>query len=202
MKKNLLVTMFIGKKLALQFEEPALIIIYEDKIGLSSKLRRRKIHLQKIKQLYYSTEEQKQNLIQGVVKEIIQQHELICISIPEAKLFKVVTILFERCCKSDFSQQHLQNSTNRVAKDNYEEVIDELQDLEKELTRLPKAASSYSSINIDSQVDLNLLDDSELKKYKKKMDVVFEKNRKKPTDPDFIYNIEKDFQPTEDSGWD
>ena len=33
----------------------------------------------------------------------------------------------------------------------------------------------------------------ELKRKKEEMDIEFEKNRKKPGDPDFVYNIEVDF---------
>ncbi|XP_063264793.1 centrosomal protein of 19 kDa [Prinia subflava] len=46
---------------------------------------------------------------------------------------------------------------------------------------------------IDPEEDMNKLDDKELAKRKSIMDELFEKNRKKKDDPDFVYNIEVDF---------
>ncbi|KAM4895173.1 centrosomal protein of 19 kDa [Sylvia borin] len=46
---------------------------------------------------------------------------------------------------------------------------------------------------IDPEEDMNKLDDKELAKRKSIMDELFEKNRKKKDDPDFIYNIEVEF---------
>ncbi|XP_048361987.1 centrosomal protein of 19 kDa isoform X1 [Sphaerodactylus townsendi] len=46
---------------------------------------------------------------------------------------------------------------------------------------------------IDPEENLNKLDDKELAKRKKIMDELFEKNRKKKDDPDFVYNVEVDF---------
>uniref|UniRef100_V9L3S6 Centrosomal protein of 19 kDa n=1 Tax=Callorhinchus milii TaxID=7868 RepID=V9L3S6_CALMI len=58
---------------------------------------------------------------------------------------------------------------------------------------------------IDSEEDLNKLDDKELDQKKKIMDELFEKNRKKSDDPDFVYDVEVDFaqvEPIESCGWD
>lgn len=46
---------------------------------------------------------------------------------------------------------------------------------------------------IDPEEDMNKLDDKELAKRKSIMDELFEKNRKKKDDPDFVYNIEVEF---------
>lgn len=46
---------------------------------------------------------------------------------------------------------------------------------------------------IDPEEDMNKLDDRELDKRKRIMDELFEKNRKKKDDPDFIYDIEVEF---------
>ncbi|RMC02276.1 hypothetical protein DUI87_21443 [Hirundo rustica rustica] len=46
---------------------------------------------------------------------------------------------------------------------------------------------------IDPEEDMNKLDDKELAKRKSIMDELFEKNRKKKDDPDFVYNVEVDF---------
>ncbi|XP_066477098.1 centrosomal protein of 19 kDa [Tiliqua scincoides] len=58
---------------------------------------------------------------------------------------------------------------------------------------------------IDPEEDMNKLDDKELAKRKQIMDGLFEKNRKKKDDPDFVYNIEVQFPQDEDlesCGWD
>uniref|UniRef100_A0A4W3J400 Centrosomal protein of 19 kDa n=2 Tax=Callorhinchus milii TaxID=7868 RepID=A0A4W3J400_CALMI len=58
---------------------------------------------------------------------------------------------------------------------------------------------------IDPEEDLNKLDDKELDQKKKIMDELFEKNRKKSDDPDFVYDVEVDFaqvEPIESCGWD
>ncbi|XP_060623974.1 centrosomal protein of 19 kDa [Anolis sagrei] len=51
---------------------------------------------------------------------------------------------------------------------------------------------------IDPEEDLNKLDDKELAKKKKIMDELFEKNRKKKDDPDFIYDVEVAFPQDEE----
>jgi len=41
-----------------------------------------------------------------------------------------------------------------------------------------------------------------LKKHKDKMTVLFNKNQKKPGDPDFVYDKQEEFDPQEDNEWD
>ncbi|NXA06071.1 CEP19 protein, partial [Sapayoa aenigma] len=58
---------------------------------------------------------------------------------------------------------------------------------------------------IDPEEDMNKLDDKELAKRKSIMDELFEKNRKKKDDPDFVYDIEVEFpqdEKLESCGWD
>ncbi|XP_010018345.1 PREDICTED: centrosomal protein of 19 kDa [Nestor notabilis] len=58
---------------------------------------------------------------------------------------------------------------------------------------------------IDPEEDMNKLDDKELDKRKSIMDELFEKNRKKKDDPDFIYDIEVEFpqdEQLESCSWD
>lgn len=52
------------------------------------------------------------------------------------------------------------------------------------------------------QTDLNKLSKTEIDKHKQKMDLVFNKNQKKPDDPDFVYDKQEDFEPHEDNDWD
>lgn len=59
---------------------------------------------------------------------------------------------------------------------------------------------------LDPNEDLNKVDPETLTRKKLQMDSTFEKNRKKPGDPDFQYNVEIDFETelgrVETSGWD
>ena len=57
---------------------------------------------------------------------------------------------------------------------------------------------------IDPEEDLNRVDDETLKRKKAVMENTFEKHQIKPTDPDFQYDIEKDFDAGNviESGWD
>ncbi|XP_038671993.1 centrosomal protein of 19 kDa isoform X2 [Scyliorhinus canicula] len=59
--------------------------------------------------------------------------------------------------------------------------------------------------SINPEEDLNKLDDDELAKKKKIMDELFERNRRKPNDPEFVYDLEVDFPQDgqiESCGWD
>ncbi|XP_054712551.1 centrosomal protein of 19 kDa-like isoform X2 [Uloborus diversus] len=60
-------------------------------------------------------------------------------------------------------------------------------DLDESLQELEKEFS------VDPEEDLNEADDMRLKRKKEIMDLTFEKNRKKPGDPDFEYDVEVDF---------
>lgn len=48
--------------------------------------------------------------------------------------------------------------------------------------------------------DLNKLSDEELKKRKEEMDIIFNKNRIKPGDPNYQFDVRKEFTPVEPSG--
>jgi centrosomal protein CEP19 len=53
-----------------------------------------------------------------------------------------------------------------------------------------------------SSTNLNKLSKAELDKHKQKMDVMFNKNQKKPGDNDFVYDKQEEFDPHEDNEWD
>ncbi|XP_076009714.1 centrosomal protein of 19 kDa [Genypterus blacodes] len=52
---------------------------------------------------------------------------------------------------------------------------------------------SLASFSLDPNQDLNKLDDEELCRKKGQMDKLFEKNRTRKDDPDFVYDVEVDF---------
>ncbi|XP_069006728.1 centrosomal protein of 19 kDa [Embiotoca jacksoni] len=63
---------------------------------------------------------------------------------------------------------------------------------------------SLHSFRLDPDEDLNKLDDEELARKKGQMDEMFEKNRRRKNDPDFVYDVEVDFTKTaeEKCSWD
>ncbi|XP_041790830.1 centrosomal protein of 19 kDa [Chelmon rostratus] len=63
---------------------------------------------------------------------------------------------------------------------------------------------SLASFNLDLDEDLNKLDDEELARKKGLMDQLFERNRRRKEDPDFVYDLERDFTKTtqEKCSWD
>lgn len=63
---------------------------------------------------------------------------------------------------------------------------------------------SLSSFCLDPDEDLNKLDDEDLARKKGQMDELFEKNRRRKNDPDFVYDFEVDFTKTtlEKCSWD
>lgn len=63
---------------------------------------------------------------------------------------------------------------------------------------------SLASFQLDPAQDLNKLDDNELAHKKGKMDELFEKNRKRKDDPDFVYDVEVEFSANnqEKCSWD
>ncbi|XP_064576750.1 centrosomal protein of 19 kDa [Zonotrichia leucophrys gambelii] len=63
----------------------------------------------------------------------------------------------------------------------------------------------HHEYTIDPEEDMNKLDDKELAQRKSIMDELFEKNRKRRDDPDFVYNVEVDFpqhEHMESCAWD
>ncbi|KAJ8395001.1 hypothetical protein AAFF_G00039520 [Aldrovandia affinis] len=52
---------------------------------------------------------------------------------------------------------------------------------------------SLASLRLDPDQDLNKLSDEELARKKAQMDELFEHNRKRKDDPDFVYDLEVEF---------
>ncbi|XP_064188510.1 centrosomal protein of 19 kDa [Anguilla rostrata] len=64
---------------------------------------------------------------------------------------------------------------------------------------------SLAELRPDPDQDLNKLSDEELARRKAHMDVLFERNRKRRDDPDFVYDLEVEFPEADDRGtcsWD
>lgn len=53
-----------------------------------------------------------------------------------------------------------------------------------------------------SKLDLNKMTPEEAQRYKKKMDEVYKNNFKRPGDPGFQYDVEKNFEANLDASWD
>ncbi|XP_040025909.2 centrosomal protein of 19 kDa [Gasterosteus aculeatus] len=52
---------------------------------------------------------------------------------------------------------------------------------------------SLASFHLDPEEDLNKLDDDRLARKKGQMDELFQRNRRRESDPDFVYDVEKEF---------
>lgn len=61
---------------------------------------------------------------------------------------------------------------------------------------------SLASFQLDPDEDLNKLNDDELARKKGQMDGLFERNRRRKDDPDFVYDLEVDFTNKEKCSWD
>ena len=63
---------------------------------------------------------------------------------------------------------------------------------------------SLASFQVDPEEDLNKLSDDDLARKKGQMDQLFEQNRRLKDDPDFVYDIEVEFSPSdqEKCSWD
>jgi len=77
------------------------------------------------------------------------------------------------------------------AGDNNFWAFDDLEDLEEDEEKL-----DYNNEN------LNKLSKEELQKHKSKMDVLFNKNQKKPGQSGFIYDKQEEFIPKDENEWD
>ncbi|KAG8173608.1 hypothetical protein JTE90_018901 [Oedothorax gibbosus] len=91
------------------------------------------------------------------------------------------------------------------------DLDESLQDLEKEFAVDPDENLNdidddlEKEFAVDPDENLNDIDDVRLKRKKEIMNLSFEKNRKKPGDPDFEYDVEVDFSQVagvESSMWD
>lgn len=70
------------------------------------------------------------------------------------------------------------------------------------MKKLIDSCSGIYSFVFTYIVDLNKVDPEDLNKAKAQMNNVFEMNRLKPGDPGYVYEIEKEFVPTEECDWD
>lgn len=63
---------------------------------------------------------------------------------------------------------------------------------------------SLESLKLNGGEDFNKLDDEELKRKKAQMDLLFERNRRRKDDPDFVYDLEVKFTegPKDATSWD
>lgn len=74
-----------------------------------------------------------------------------------------------------------------------EKLVTLIKDHLNGVTLEESVAKNKTMDTLDPEEDLNKLTDEQLKQKKAIMDMTFEKNRKKPGDPDFQYDVEVDF---------
>ncbi|XP_078694620.1 centrosomal protein of 19 kDa-like [Branchiostoma floridae x Branchiostoma belcheri] len=109
-----------------------------------------------------------------------------------------VTRFVEDFRKNPRHKKFLEN----VPKSQLEKLLRLLQDNLRGMSLDESLNEIRKEYSIDPNEDLNKVDEETLRKKKTAMEDSFEKNRKKPGDPDFEYEVERDFQPVETCEWD
>ncbi|XP_072034711.1 centrosomal protein of 19 kDa-like [Amphiura filiformis] len=112
-----------------------------------------------------------------------------------------VTRVAEDLCTNPRHKKYLEN----IKQSQVEKLLQIIQERLKGLSMDETLEKVKGERSIDPEEDLNQLDDDALNKKKEVMDETFEKNRKKPGDNDFEYEVEVDFDkegPPIESGWD
>jgi hypothetical protein len=113
--------------------------------------------------------------IPKAMRELLSDHPLYLNPIPRTQLKRLLVIIAEK---------------NKLQVD-----------FEETENKRAEAPFKYSADLI--KIDLNRLNDVDLNKYKKEMDIEFEKARVEKKSPDFIYDKKKEFgPPTETNDWD
>ncbi|GFT11266.1 centrosomal protein of 19 kDa [Nephila pilipes] len=105
---------------------------------------------------------------------------------------------------SDFKEHHAKYLKD-VPNFKIEKMLRLIQNDMKGLELEESLQEINKEFSVDPEENLNDVDDTELKRKKEIMDVTFEKNRKKPGDPDYKYDVEVDFSQVagiESSIWD
>ncbi|GFQ82098.1 centrosomal protein of 19 kDa [Trichonephila clavata] len=105
---------------------------------------------------------------------------------------------------SDFKEHHERYLIN-VPNFKIEKMLRLIQNDMKGLELEESLQEINKEFSVDPEENLNDVDDVELKRKKEIMNLTFEKNQKKPSDPDFKYDVEVDFSQVagiESSIWD
>ncbi|GFS32340.1 centrosomal protein of 19 kDa [Trichonephila inaurata madagascariensis] len=105
---------------------------------------------------------------------------------------------------SDFKEHHERYLKN-VPNFKIEKMLRLIQNDMKGLELEESLQEINKEFSVDPEENLNDADDIELKRKKEIMNLTFEKNQKKPGDPDFKYDVEVDFSQVagiESSIWD
>ncbi|XP_077988090.1 centrosomal protein of 19 kDa-like [Glandiceps talaboti] len=90
-----------------------------------------------------------------------------------------------------------------ISRPQIEKLLRIIQEHLKGISLQESLAAIKQENTIDPDEDLNKVDDSTLRFKKKLMDETFEKNRRKPGDEDFEYDVDMDFHPAiETNEWD
>lgn len=102
-----------------------------------------------------------------------------------------------------FKQRH-SKVLNNVPKYRIEKLFRILQECFKGIPLDQSVEKIQKEFSLDSDEDLNKVDENVLKRKKELMNETFITSQKSPGDPDYMYDVEKDFDVVvgEASGWD
>ncbi|KAJ3012555.1 UNVERIFIED_CONTAM: Centrosomal protein of 19 kDa [Siphonaria sp. JEL0065] len=199
---------YIPQEIGAKFNPPAIYLFFKD--TQTGKLKRRKMPVRAFvldkdsPQAVGSTEE--------IAKQLVSRHQIL----ETASIDRLIGILSRLRTQLKIPEPVIQktNPPPLVQKPK----LSDLPSLPaKSMLPVPKKSSDIPPITaaakpadvkpltaaVDGNVNLNKLSDQELSIIKNDMNTEFEKNRIKPGDPGFQYDVQKQFEPTtEDNDWD
>lgn len=174
------------RRFGLKYDPPQIIMEYF--VPSSNKLKHHKIKLPKLKP---------ESKIDEIIKEIYEKHSIYLdqSKVPQKQILNLV----------DKLKDNLKHINNK----NY--LLDQDQEHSEEINHNTKINSikeeneeddPYSKFD-NSEVDLNKLEIDDINKIKEKMEKAFENHSIKPCDPEYKYDVRKDFNKNKiDPEWD
>ncbi|KAJ3327700.1 Centrosomal protein of 19 kDa [Blyttiomyces sp. JEL0837] len=197
-------------KIGIRFNKPTIILFYTDK--RTGHYRRRKIP---VRDLVKSDDENKVYPSTTTIVDNLMKHHAVLSSITRETIERMyskiriknnipattTTMATVELAKPKSGSSWLNDLPPLPAKGL--SSPNELKPLERPKMDSSSTPTPAPIAKIDLNANLNKLDDKNLNEIKKFMDKDFEKNRVKPGDPGFQYDLQKEFEkPTEDNEWD
>ncbi|KAJ3128743.1 Centrosomal protein of 19 kDa [Physocladia obscura] len=170
----------IAHDIAVKFNPPILYLFYLD--VQTGKERRRKMP---IREFNFN---ERSKTTHDIAKNLVERH-------------KIVSIVSKVRVHLHILEPENQDENNLKAVD----LPSLPQKLQPHLSSdlLAKKLYEPRPLELDGNLDLNKLDDDTILKFKNEMNTDFEKNRVTPNDPEFKYDVQKNFElGNEDNEWD
>ncbi|KAI9329972.1 CEP19-like protein-domain-containing protein [Obelidium mucronatum] len=195
---------YVPQDIGAKFDPPSLYLFFKE-TG-TGKLKRRKMPVRD----FVVVKDQKVAKTEDVAKQLVARHEVLA-SIPIDRVVALLTKL--RTHLKIPEPAPVLNERTGVSLLPEKLKLSDLPPLpSKSLLPIPMKAPAdnviptdkpSSSAVVDGNLNLNKMSDHELSQVKSEMNTYFEKNRIKPGDPGFQYDVQKKFEPaSEENDWD